>query len=86
MNLAHLAEQDLAERGEYPKLTFEGRSYTNRELFDLSCRLAGGLKGLGIGADDRVVVFLANCPEVLISYPAIWRAGAPTVVRAGHVA
>ena len=67
MNLAHLAEHDLNERGEFPRLWFEGRSYTNRELHDLSCRVAGGLKALGIGADDRVVVFLANCPEVLIS-------------------
>lgn len=79
MNLAHLAERDLAEHGDYESLWFEERSYTNRELHELSCRLAGALKNLGIGADDRVVVMMANCPEVLISYPAIWRIGAVTI-------
>jgi long-chain acyl-CoA synthetase len=79
MNLAHLAERDLSERGEYTRLWFEGREYTNRELHELSCRLAGALTQLEIGRDDRVVVFMSNCPEVLISYPGIWRVGAVTV-------
>ena len=30
---------------------------------------------LGLRPDDKVVVLLRNCPEVLVSYPAIWRAG-----------
>jgi len=76
MNLARLAEQDLEEHGEYERLWFEERSYTNREILETSKRLAQALSKLAIGADDKVVVLLANCPEVLISYPAIWRIGA----------
>ncbi|MDB4977700.1 MAG: AMP-dependent synthetase and ligase, partial [Myxococcaceae bacterium] len=79
MNLALLADQELAERGVRERLWFEERWYTNRELHDASCRLAGSLRALGIGDDDRVVVLTPNCPEVLISYPAIWRAGAVVV-------
>ena len=79
MNLALLADRELAERGVCDRLWFEERSYTNAELHDASCRLASALGALGIEADDRVVVLVANCPEVLISYPAIWRAGAVAV-------
>jgi long-chain acyl-CoA synthetase len=31
---------------------------------------------LGVSAGERVVVLMANCPEVGIAYSAIWRAGA----------
>ncbi|MDB4988838.1 MAG: acyl-CoA synthetase/AMP-acid ligase, partial [Myxococcaceae bacterium] len=79
MNLALLADRELAERGEREKLWFEERWYTNRELHDASCQLAGALSQLGLGRDDRVVVLTPNCPEVLISYPAIWRIGAVVV-------
>jgi len=79
MNLATLADRDLAERGERDRLWFEDRTYTNKDLHDASNKLAGGLSKLGIGANDRVVVILANCPEVLISYPAIWRVGGVAV-------
>src|SRR5438132_9961121 len=39
-------------------------------------RLATGLRDLGIQPGDRVAVLMANCPEVLIAYNALWRAGA----------
>jgi long-chain acyl-CoA synthetase len=38
--------------------------------------MAGGLIELGIRPGDRVVVTMANCPEVGITYNAVWRAGA----------
>jgi len=75
MNLASLAEQNLEKFGEYARLIFEGRSYTNRELYEASRRLAGGLVELGLQSDDKIVVMMMNGPEVFISYPAIWRAG-----------
>jgi long-chain acyl-CoA synthetase len=75
MNLAQLTEDNLAKFGDYERLVFEGRSYTNRELYDAGRHLAGGLAALGLEPGDRVVVMMPNAPEVLISYPAIWRAG-----------
>ena len=84
MNLALLAERDLEEHGEYERLWFEERSYTNKELLETSKRFAGALSKLGIGAEDKVIVLLANCPEVLVSYPAIWRLGA-VVIPVLHV-
>src|SRR5690606_11424442 len=68
----------------YERLWFEERSYTNREILETSKRFASALSNLGIEVGDRVVVLLANCPEVLVSYPAIWRIGA-VVIPVLHV-
>ena len=35
-----------------------------------------GCAGLGVRPGDRLLVLMANCPEVLITYTAAWRAGA----------
>jgi long-chain acyl-CoA synthetase len=75
MNLASLAERNLAEYGEYERLVFEGRTFTNRALRDDSVRLAGALSGLGLETDDKVVVMMHNGPEVLVAYAGLWRAG-----------
>ncbi|HEX5661146.1 MAG TPA: AMP-binding protein [Polyangiales bacterium] len=79
MNLALLAERDLRTRGPRARLWFEERSYSNIELHDASLRLAGVLSALGVRRDDRVMVLLPNCPEVLLGFPAIWRVGAVAV-------
>lgn len=75
-NLARLAEQAFERRGDYPALLFEERWHGSGELFERGRRLAGGLTELGVGPGDRVVVTMANCPEVGIVYNALWRAGA----------
>jgi long-chain acyl-CoA synthetase len=75
MNLAELAEAKIQEFGEYTNLIFEDREYTNVQLHETSKRLAAGLRRLGIKPDDMVIVLMPNCPEVLVSYPAIWRIG-----------
>jgi long-chain acyl-CoA synthetase len=41
-----------------------------------SRRIAAGLSALGVSPGDRVVVTMANCPEVGVTYHALWRAGA----------
>ena len=75
MNLASLAEKNLAEFGEYDRLVFEGRTFTNRELHDASCRFAQALLDLGCRDGDKVVLMMPNSPEVFVTYPAVWRAG-----------
>src|SRR4029077_1018513 len=54
----------------------EGRTYRSGELFDRARRPSSGLGKLGGSRGERVVVLMANCPEVGIAYSAIWRAGA----------
>jgi long-chain acyl-CoA synthetase len=76
LNLAMLAERAFERRGDYPSLLFEGRWYGSGELFERSRRIAAGLSALGVSPGERVVVTMANCPEVGTIYNALWRAGA----------
>src|ERR687895_416621 len=55
---------------------FEGKWHNAADLFERGRRVAGGLRELGIQPGDRVVVMMANCPEVGIAYHALWRLGA----------
>lgn len=74
--LARLWAASRERLGDYPSLWFEGRTHRSGELFDRATRVAGGLRELGVRPGDRVAVVMANCPEVAITYHAIWRAGA----------
>jgi len=75
-NLARLNEEAFERRGDYPSLFYEGRWHGSAELLERARRLGGGLRELGIAPGERVVVCMANCPEVTVSYHALWRAGA----------
>ncbi len=75
------AEQLHARLGDHPSLWFEGRWFSSHELAARARRAARGLVDLGVTPGDRVVVIMANCPEVALAYHALWRAGAvPTPV------
>lgn len=75
-NLARLAEKSYERRGDYPSLLYEGTWLSAGETFERSRRLGGGFAALGVSPGERVVVTMANCPEVPIVYQALWRAGA----------
>lgn len=79
MNLVELAENNHKKFGEYRSLIFEDKEYTNIEMLVYSRKISNGLKRLGIGSGDNVVVMLHNCPEVLISYQGILRTGSIVV-------
>src|SRR5580658_2748267 len=75
-NLARLAELALERQGDHDSLFFEGQWHTSGSLADRAARFAAGLAGLGVRPGDRLLVLMANCPEVLITYNAAWRDGA----------
>ena len=75
-NLATLAEDAETRLGDHRSMFFEGTWYGSGELLDRARRAASGLGELGVRPGERVVVFMANTPEVGIAYNAIWRAGA----------
>jgi long-chain acyl-CoA synthetase len=79
MNLAALGEENVGRFGEYVALHFEGRDYTNVQQQRAGARAARALARLGVGAGDRVVVLLPNCPEVMQAYGGILRLGAVIV-------
>ena len=75
-NLARQAELALERQGDQDSLFYEGRWHSSGSLADRAARFATGLTDLGVRPGDRLLVLMANCPEVLITYSAAWRAGA----------
>jgi long-chain acyl-CoA synthetase len=74
--LSRRAEEALERLGDHRSLFFEGTWQTSGELAARARRAAAGFTALGVRPGDRVVLFMANCPEVGIAYSALWRAGA----------
>jgi long-chain acyl-CoA synthetase len=77
-SLQRLAEEAWDRIAGQSRLWFEGRQWTGAQLAERSRRAATGLREAGLRPGDRVVVCMANCPEVGIAYHAIWRAGGVT--------
>jgi long-chain acyl-CoA synthetase len=75
-SLGRRAEEALARFGDHPALLFEGTWFSSAELAQRSRRAASGFQALGVKPGDRVVIVMANCPEVGLAYAALWRAGA----------
>ncbi len=75
-SLQRLAEQSWDRLGAGSVLYYEGTRWTGDQLAERVRRVAGGLVEAGLRAGERVVVCMANCPEVGITYAAVWRAGA----------
>ncbi len=56
-------------------LIFYDNKLTYRQLDALVNKFAAGLQQLGLKKDDRVALYMANCPQSVIAYYAILRAG-----------
>jgi len=76
VSLGRRGEEVLERFGDHRVLLFEGRWYSTGELASRARRAARGFTELGVRPGDRVVVVMANCPEVGLAYSALWRAGA----------
>ncbi|EZP76487.1 AMP-dependent synthetase and ligase [Parageobacillus genomosp. 1] len=79
MNLRNIWSDNIEKFGMYPVLIFEGEEYTNTYCDELSSQLAHTLIELGVELGDRVVVTMPNCPEVVIAFSGIIKAGAVVV-------
>jgi long-chain acyl-CoA synthetase len=62
-----------------PCLIYESESLTYAQVASLSDRLAARLLDLGIRKGERVGLFLPNCPEFVVAYFAILKAGGAVV-------
>jgi long-chain acyl-CoA synthetase len=77
-SLQRLAEQSWDRHAAQTELYYEGERWSGAELAARVRRVTGGLRAAGLRPGERVVVCMANCPEVSITYHAVWRAGAVT--------
>lgn len=59
-----------------PFLTVAGRTVTYRELDQHVSAAAGGLRALGVGEGDRVLVVAPNCVEAVVAWLAVHVLGA----------
>ena len=80
-------------RADQPALVYDspvtgtGRTLTYRQLRDEVATFAGVLRGLGVGAGDRVVIYLPMVPEAVVAMLACARIGAVhSVVFGGFAA
>ena len=74
-----LLEQSAARYPQHGALEFFGRNYSYRQLKDLVDKAAGGLAREGVTRGTRVGIFMPNCPQFVIAYYAILKAGGTVV-------
>ena len=74
--LWQLIERRAKEAPDALALLLGGETFSNAAFRDRAARVAGGLRGLGIGRGDVVAVQLPNVPEYLVAYAALCALGA----------
>ncbi len=82
MELNNLGELLNFSAKRFPKKTaliFGSKKITYAQLESAALYLAAGLRKMGIDKGDRVALYLDNCPEFVIGYYAILKAGAVVV-------
>ncbi len=77
--LFKLLDDAVARFPQRPCIDFLGRVYTYGELDMLVDRAASGFQGLGVEKGTKVGLFLPNCPQFVICYYAILKAGGTVV-------
>jgi long-chain acyl-CoA synthetase len=63
------------ERPAHRMVWFKGRWMSYSEIDHLSDVMASGLVANGVKKGDRVAMLMPNCPNIVISQLAIWKAG-----------
>jgi long-chain acyl-CoA synthetase len=73
--VARLFEETAAHHGDALAMEHHDERTTHAELRDRTAAFAGGLHDLGLEPGDRLLVFLPNCPEFLVTALGAFRAG-----------
>lgn len=74
-----LLDEAAAAYPERPHMDFMGRVISYAESADLVARAAKGFQRLGVKKGTKVGLFLPNCPQFVICYYAIVKAGGTVV-------
>ena len=75
----HGFERIAANHPDKTAIIFLGRKYSYAELRELTYRFAAALYELGVKDNDRVVLYLPNCPQWIAAYFGIQKIGAVPV-------
>lgn len=84
MDIRALIDEQAERRGEHPFIIWEpfegeGRTWSYCSFAEALRRFAAGLQDKGVQPGDRVLVFLDNCPELVIAWLGCAYAGAVAV-------
>ena len=63
--LGRVLRDKAKTNGDRPFLLYEGRTFSYADAYQLSCRIAGGLRAAGIGPGQHVAIMMENRPETL---------------------
>lgn len=67
--IGNMLSRQARERPDAPALQWQtGEPLTYRELYERCLRIAGGLKGLGVEAGDKVLIMMPNSIEIILSW------------------
>lgn len=78
--LWQLLDESAARYPDKPCTYFFGKETTYRRIKEDTDRFAAGLGRLGVRRDDRVALLLPNCPQFIIVYYGLQKAGAAGVL------
>jgi len=69
--------EDICEKYPHkPAIIYLGEKFSYSKLRDLVRRFAGALSELGVGVNDKVMIYITNCPQFLVAYFGIQEIGA----------
>ncbi|MDB4897591.1 MAG: long-chain fatty acid--CoA ligase [Firmicutes bacterium] len=74
--LFRLLEESVARHPERTAVRFYSHTLTYRQLLGAVNKCANALLAMGVGEGDRVAVMMPNCPQYVIAYFGILKAGA----------
>lgn len=77
--LYFLLDEAARKWPENQALEFFGKTYSYAKLKEMTDRIARGLQGLGVTKGTRVGLFMPNCPQYVMCYYAILKAGGTVV-------
>lgn len=75
LNLGQVLQQTTDRFPDHTAFIFLDQQWTYREFNELTSKMANALIGLGLSLGDTVGIYLPNCPQFLIAYFGILRAG-----------
>ena len=76
MNIAEALDRNRIFFPEREALVHAGKTWSYLEFWGQANRIAGALAELGVRKNDKVCLFLTNCPEFILAYYACQKLGA----------
>ncbi len=77
--LYYLLDEAVRQWPENIALDFFGKTYSYKRLHEMTNRIARGMQSIGVTKGTRVGLFMPNCPQYVMCYYAILKAGGTVV-------